>query len=147
MRDLMHVLVAILDLTPEQEFRVSAIIKRHVHSEKASVFSRYAMYGQGAPIFDRTDPENPKVIGHEEPKNKWLYDIMKAKAEQHAEMAQLPDEEVITWSVGSFKYEQKKDPCSVCGCNLMGTGKGYMTRYEKGVSTTWCQDCAPKEEE
>lgn len=147
MHELIAKLTEMLSLTPEQQFRVSAMIKRHVHSEKASVFHRYYMYAQGDRIYDRTDPDNPKLTGYGEPKDKWLHDIMKAKYEQHAEWAKMPDEEVITWSVGSFKYVQKKDPCSVCKCELTGTGKGYMTRYEKGVSTTWCKDCAPKDEE
>lgn len=149
MHELIAELTKMLNLTPEQMFRVSAMIKRYVHDEKASVFSRYAMYGQGAPIFDRTDPENPKVIGHEEPKNKWLHDIMKAKAEQHAEWAQLPDEEVITWSVGSFKYVQKVDPCCVCGEELTGkshtsTGRWVNDAYE---CKTYCPEHAPKDKE
>lgn len=134
-----------LNLTPEQQFRVSAKIKRYVHDEKASVFRRYAMYGRGAPIVDRADPENPKIIGHEEPKNKWLHDIMKAKAEQHRELAQLPDEEVITWSVGTHKYVQKADPCSTCGVEL--TGKPRTTVYDKGNKSTFCPTHAPKLED
>lgn len=106
MHDLIKDLTEYLNLTPEQQFRVSAKIKRYVHDEKASVFSRYSMYGQGDPIFDRTDPANPKIIGREQPKNKWLYDIMVAKALQHRSMSKLPDEQVITWDVGSFKYKQ-----------------------------------------
>lgn len=143
MHDLIAKLTEYLNLTPEQQFRVSAMIKRHVHSEKASVFWRYANYGQGAPIFDRTDPENPKVIGHEEPKNKWLHNIMQEKAKQHSEWSKLPDEKVITWSVGSFKYIQHIEPCSVCGTEL--TGKSYTRVVAKGENKTFCTIHAPPE--
>lgn len=146
MHDLIAKLTKFLDLTPEEQFRVSAMIKRHIHDEKASVFSRYAMYGQGAPIFDRTDPKNPVHTGkHEEPKNKWLHDIMKAKAEQHREWSKLPDEEVITWSVGTHKYVQKVEPCSVCKVDL--TGKPYARVVDKAGNRTYCVTHAPKDKE
>lgn len=144
----MHQLIAdltkLLNLTPEQQFRVSAMIKREIHSEKASVFHRYAMYGQGAPIFDRTDPNNPKVIGHEPAQNEWLHKIMVAKAEQHDEWSKMPDEEVITWSIGTHKYVQKVAPCSVCGTEL--TGKSYTSTYNKDGHKTFCPAHAPKDE-
>jgi len=57
------------------------------------------MYGQGDAIYDLTDPMNPKLIGREPA-------IMEGKYKQHLEMSKLPDEKVITWSVGSFKYVQ-----------------------------------------
>lgn len=142
----MHQLIAdlttYLNLTPEQQFRVSAMIKRNIHDEKASVFSRYAMYMQGPPIFDRTDPENPKVIGHEPAKDTWIHGIMKDKAAQHREWAKKPDEEVITWSVGSFKYVQKIDPCSVCGKDLTNrpAGEGYSSIRDKNGYRTFCQE-------
>lgn len=108
MHDLIKDLTEYLNLTPEQQFRVSAKIKRYVHDEKASIFSRYSMYGQGAGIYDNTDKNNPVLIGREEPKNKWLYDIMVTKAEQHREWSKYPDEKVITWDIGSFKYSANK---------------------------------------
>ena len=145
MRDLIDKLTEYLNLTPEQQFRVSAMIKRNIHSEKASVFHRYFSYSQGAPIFDRTDPENPVLIGHEEPKHPWLTNILEAKYKQHSEWAKMPDEEVITWSVGSFKYVQKVAPCSVCGVEL--TGKPYSSTYSKGVHQTFCPTHAPKWED
>jgi hypothetical protein len=144
MHELIEKLTEMLNLTPEQQFRVSAMIKRNIHDEKASVFHRYSMYMQGPPIFDRTDPENPKVIGHEPSLNPWLHSIMVDKAEQHAEWAKMPDEEVITWSVGSFKYVQKRDPCSVCGVDL--TGKPYAATYDKTGHKTFCATHAPKDE-
>lgn len=107
MHDLIHKLTEYLNLTPEQQFRVSAMIKRHIHSEKASLFHRYEMYSQGSPIFDRTDPENPILTGHEKAQNPWLHKILREKAKQHAAWADYADEDVITWDVGSFKYVRK----------------------------------------
>lgn len=107
MHDLIKDLTEYLNLTPEQQFRVSAKIKRHVHSQKCSVFHRYFMYSQGAAIFDRTDPDNIKVIGHEPVPHPWLSNILEMKYKQHKELAKLPDEEVITWDIGSFKYNKR----------------------------------------
>lgn len=143
LHDLIKDLTEYLNLTPEQQFRVSAKIKRYVHQEKASVFSRYAMYGQGHGIYDNSDPENPKLIGREEPKNPWLQNIMEQKAKQHRELSHLPDEEVITWDVGSFKYVQKIEPCSVCGIEL--TGKPYARVVANGVNNTFCENHIPEE--
>jgi len=41
MRSLIAELTEYLNLTPEQQFRVSAMIKRNIHAEKASVFHRH----------------------------------------------------------------------------------------------------------
>jgi hypothetical protein len=130
MHELIAELTEYLNLTPEQQFRVSAKIKRHIHEEKASVFGRYALYSQGH--------------GQEQPRDPWLHGILKEKAEQHRHWAKLPDEEVITWSVGSFKYVQKIEPCSVCGTEL--TGKPYTRIVSNGQNNTFCQEHAPKEE-
>jgi len=144
MHDLIADLTKYLGLTPEQQFRVSAKIKRYIHGEKADLFSRYSFYSRGMPIFDRTDPTNPIRTGYHPAKDEWLHNILKEKSEQHAEWANKPDEEVITWSVGSFKYVQKVDPCSVCGAEL--TGKSYSRIYAKGVHATFCELHTPKEE-
>jgi hypothetical protein len=148
MHDLIAKLTTMLSLTPEQQFRVSAMIKRHIHAEKASVFSRYHQYSLGAPIFDRTDPENPVHTGkHESGGNDWITNMLKMKAEQHEEWSQMPDNEVITWSVGSFKYVQHRDPCCVCQVDL--TGKPYAStgKYVNGVyeSKTYCAVHCPEE--
>lgn len=107
MHNLIKDLTEYLNLTPEQQFRVSAKIKRYIHEEKASVFHRYYLYSQGPPIFDRTDPENPKLIDYEPGEDPWLQDIMKEKYKQHEEWSKLSDEEVITWDVGTHKYIPK----------------------------------------
>lgn len=146
----MHKLIAdlteMLNLTPEQQFRVSAMIKRNVHDEKASVFRRYHHYSLGAPIFDRTDPENPVHTGkYESGGNDWLTRILKAKADQHAEWAKMTDEEVITWSIGTHKYVQKVEPCSVCKVEL--TGKPYGRVVDKNGNNTFCPEHYPKDED
>jgi len=110
--DLIADLTQYLELTPEQQFRVTAKIKRYVHTEKASVFHRYFLYSQGHPIFDKPyDPQNPnaerKIIGHQEAKDPWINSILKGKYEQHRDMANdLTDEQLVTWDVGTHKYRQ-----------------------------------------
>ena len=146
----MHQLIAdltkMLNLTPEQQFRVSAMIKRNIHAEKASLFHRYHHYSLGPAIFDRTDPENPVHTGrYESGGNDWLTNILESKYEQHSEWSEKPDEEVITWSVGSFKYVQKIEPCSVCKVEL--TGKPYTRVVANGQNNTFCPTHAPKDEE
>lgn len=146
MHDLIAKLTEYLALTPEQQFRVSAMIKREIHSEKASVFRRYHHYSLGPAIFDRTDPENPVHTGkYESGGNDWLTNILESKAEQHREWAQKPDEEVITWNVGSFKYVQKVEPCSVCKVEL--TGKPYGRVVDKNGNNTFCLEHYPKDED
>jgi hypothetical protein len=141
MRDLIENLTEYLNLTPEQQFRVSAMIKRNIHAEKASVFQRYFMYGQGDAIYDLTDPMNPKLVGREPAKDPWLNEIMEGKYKQHLELSELPDEKVITWSVGSFKYVQKIAPCSVCAVELT---EDYTSIYADGVCVTFCPTHAPE---
>ena len=143
MHDLIAKLTEYLSLTPEQQFRVSAMIKRHIHEEKASVFHRYSLYSQGPGIYDRTDPENPKLIGREPAPDPWLNNILKEKAEQHSEWARKPDEEVITWNIGTHKFVQKIEPCSVCKTEL--TGKPYARVVANGQNNTFCELHIPEE--
>jgi len=143
LHDLIDNLTESLNLTPEQQFRVTAQIKRLIHSEKASVFQRYAMYGQGVPIF-KGEGENAKVVGHQSPDDPWLHNLLKQKAEQHREMAEkFTDEQLVTWSVGSHKFRQTLSPCSECLADVSSAG-GYVTSYEEGKTTTFCKPCAIK---
>lgn len=143
MHDLIKELTEYLGLTPEQQFRVTAKIKRHIHSEKASVFHRYFLYSQGDGIYDYTNPEEPVLVGRKVAKDAWLNEVLKEKFEQHQELSHLPDEELVTWSVGTHNYQQKVAPCSVCGVDL--TGKPRASRYSKGVSSTFCEQHIPED--
>ena len=105
MHDLIAKLTEMLNLTPEQQFKVAAMIKRNIHSEKHSVYHRYFLYSQGIGIFDKTDPENPILIGKGPAKDAWLNSILEERYKAHAKLALLPDEELVTWNVGSHIYK------------------------------------------
>lgn len=95
-----------LNLTAKQQFKLTAKIKRLIHHEKADVYHRYAMYAQGAPIFDTvTDPENPILIGYELPKDQYIHKILFESYKNHEHWAKLSDEEIVTWDVGSHKFK------------------------------------------
>lgn len=133
---LINTLTEELKLTPKQQFRVTAKIKRLIHAEKADVFYRYSMYSQGLPIF-----EDGKLTGHGAPDDPFLHEILTNKAEQHREMAEeYTDEELVTWDVGTHKFRQEKPPCFKCGKDPAASG--YMTYYKDGKSSTVCRTCA-----
>lgn len=132
-----------LNLTPEQQFRVTAKIKRLIHHEKADLFNRYSLYSQGIPIFDRNDSENAKVIGHEPPQDPWLHGIMTNKAKQHAVWAKFLDEEIVTWNVGTHKFVQKLGSCDDCASTL-DTKVGYVRLSEGEKKQAYCNPCADR---
>lgn len=108
LHDLIANLTEYLNLTPEQQFRVTAKIKRHVHEEKASVFHRYFLYSQGEGIFEGEYP-NSVLVDREPAKDEFLNKIMESKYKQHAEMArEYTDEELVTWDVGTHTFKQGK---------------------------------------
>jgi hypothetical protein len=112
MHELIAKLTKDLNLTPEQQFRVTADIKRHVHEEKASLAHRLMLYAQGAPIFaDKglSDDGLPEfeLIGHEEPKDPQTYKILEWKYKTHEHWSKLADEKIVTWNVGSHVYSPK----------------------------------------
>jgi len=86
--DLVDNLTEELNLTPEQQFRVTAKIKRFVHYEKLDVYSRLKLY-----LDDLSD---------------YWKNFLDLKIKTHSDLAHAPDEEVVTWSVGTHKYSQKK---------------------------------------
>lgn len=106
LEDLIDKLTKDLSLTPEQQFRVTADIKRFVHQEKADLFSRYISYAQGIPIFDRTDPMSPMIIGYESPRDPWLHRLLLDSYDNHQHWASKTDEEIVTWDVGTHKFKQ-----------------------------------------
>lgn len=141
---LIHVLTEDLKLTPEQQFQVTAKIKRLIHAEKASLCYRLMHYAEGAPIYDRTDPEHPVRIGQEPPLDGFIYDTLKGKYETHEEWSKRPDKEVVTWSIGSHKFVQHLPPCKDCGEVLMGTTKSFMRVHGGQNDGTYCKLCAEK---
>lgn len=106
LHDLVDNLTEYLELTPEQQFRVTAKIKRLIHKEKQNVYYRYSLYAQGPGMYDRTDPENPIHIGYEAPQDPFLHNILSISAVNHAEWAKKTDEEIVTWDIGTHKFKQ-----------------------------------------
>lgn len=81
-----------LNLTPEQQFRVTAKIKRLIHIEKQDFAMRYAFYAEG-------------VFG-DYPKDPWLHEILSEAAERHQNWSTKTDEEIVTWDVGTHTFKQ-----------------------------------------
>ena len=143
LHELVDILTEELNLTPEQQFRVTAKIKRLVHFEKASVFHRYFTYSQGAPLFEG-EGENRKCTGHAPAEDEFLHGILEEKYKQHDAMArEYTDEELVTWDIGTHKFRQEKPPCADCECAVDNT-TGYLTTYTDGESITFCRPCAEK---
>jgi hypothetical protein len=143
LQGLIDALTEDLDLTPESQFRLTAQIKRLIHDEKASLCNRLMHYAEGMPIFDRTDPENPIKIGQEPPQDQFIYDTLKEKYLTHEEWAKKPDEEIVTWNVGSHIFVQDRPPCRVCGKVLKGTKESYLRIHGDGEDAgTYCKPCA-----
>ena len=129
LHDLIEDLTKTLNLTPEQQFQVTAKVKRLIHHEKANVYSRLAFYGE---------------LPNNEIRDKFVHDVCIEKAQQHQDMADnFKDEELVTWSVGSHVYVQAKPPCAVCGADLMKPRTSYMGIWEneKGYNY-YCKSCA-----
>jgi len=139
LHDLIANLTEYLDLTPEQQFRVTAKIKRYVHSEKAGVFNRYYLYSQGPGIF-----VEDKLVGHEPPADEFLNRILGEKYKQHSELAaDATDEELVTWSVGTHKYKQKLPLCTECSVEV-SPKVGYVGTFKDNEYVATCQPCAVK---
>ena len=133
-----------LNLTPEQQFRVTALVKRLVHNEKAELCHRLAHYCEGFPVYDRTDPKNPVPMGRKPPLDQFIYDTLKSKYEGHKEWSKKPDEEIVTWDVGSHRYVQQINPCNDCSKTLTGGKEAYVSRYDKELDGNFCKECAKK---
>lgn len=143
---LMENLTEYLGLTPEQKFRVAAKIKRHVHAEKHNLTFRLHEYCRGPGIYD----EGGNKIGEFEPQDKFISDTLYSKMKTHAEWARKPDEEVLTFDMGSHVYDQPRPPCQDCGVDLTSRESvkklgGLLTLYSKeGVKQAYCKPCADK---
>lgn len=107
LRELVDELTVSLNLTPEQQFRVTAKIKRLIHSEKFSVYMRYAEYANGRRVFvNNTDPNNPEVSHRLPAKDSFLLDALEEKRDTHLKWVQMTDEEIVTWDIGTHKYNK-----------------------------------------
>ena len=93
--ELMDSLEESLKLTPEQKFRVAAQIKRYVHFEKYSLLSR----------LDRhfIDPNGELAS------KKFIKIVLEEKISTHEQFMNLPDEEVLTFDMGNFKYYSREN--------------------------------------
>jgi hypothetical protein len=92
--DLIADLTTLLDLTDEQKFLVTAKIKRYVHGEKAEVYLRTLEWA--------TDFHTVKG------KNPFLEKTLEIKVKTHVELYEKPDDEIVTWDVGTHKFNSKK---------------------------------------
>jgi len=110
LHDLVEDLTEELNLTPEQQFRISAKIKRYVHEEKASVYYRYYLHSLpfGCKGEELTYIDVSKFSAEQ---HKRVSMALYESYENHQKWASLPDEEVVTWDVGSFKYPRSQPKC------------------------------------
>jgi hypothetical protein len=92
--DLIRDLDALLKLTDEQKFLVTAKIKRYVHGEKANVYHRVQGWATS--------------FGHEKGKNEFLEKTLELKVKTHEDLVSAPDEEIVTWDVGTHKWKSKQ---------------------------------------
>lgn len=119
-----------LNLTPEQQFRLTAKIKRLIHHEKADVYQRIALYseGPGGEVLDQ-----------------FIHETAQGKADSHLLWAEKSDEEIVTWDVGSHQFNQEKPPCQDCGKNLTPRGTAYLHTFSfPDGHAFYCQPCADK---
>lgn len=86
LHELMADLTTYLNLDPEQQFRVTAKIKRHVHSEKRFAYFRMWMYSRDG--------------------IRSLKGFLREKYQAHVALASLPDEDMVTWDVGSHRFNK-----------------------------------------
>lgn len=127
-----------LDLTPEQQFRVTARIKRLIHYEKHSVYQRYAEYSKGFPAYDL---EGNRKEDHE-PRDPWIHRILSEARDNHSYWSEKPDEEIVTWDVGTHKFRQELGNCDDCS-KVLATDTGYYRSRDKdGKRSNFCLSCA-----
>lgn len=125
LHDLVDNLTEYLDLTDEEKFRVTAKIKRYTHDDKANFAHRMWLYSDG--------PEK-------EEGDSFISDTLKMKFESHTALSLLPDEQLVTWDVGTHKFRQPKPPCTECHRVLEGVD--YLSLYKEGKTIHNCRPCA-----
>lgn len=128
LHDLIEKLTKNLNLTPEQQFRVTADIKRLVHEEKSHLLMRMCLYSEDS---------NAETIR----------DLLNSKQRTHEAWSNKPDEEIVTWDVGTHRFVQKIPPCSDCKIELGRDSKvaGYVHTHDGEKTPTdsyYCPPCA-----
>lgn len=108
LRELMEDLTQYLNLTPEQQFRVTAKIKRHVHGEKYMFAYRTLLNNDVMPVMKKSRIK--KKWKNHRLRLGWMIEELQNRVKNHQMWSTLPDESVVTWSVGTFTYPPKKAP-------------------------------------
>lgn len=84
-----------IDLTPEEKFKLTAHVKRFVHQEKAKIYEKWAHYTKSNGSNGRSsDP--------------WMHKVLKEALVMHETLMELPDDQLVTWSVGSHVFKQSR---------------------------------------
>lgn len=90
---------------PDFALKVTALVKRHVHDDKAGLMHRlmlYCDYGNRRGVKSRRVRNKVTLSGL-----RFMHETLKSKYETHSHYAKLADEEVVTWSIGRHKYDPK----------------------------------------
>lgn len=88
---------------PDYLLKVAAIVKRHIHCEKAMLcmrLSHYSRFSRGHAKGRRQ--KNKEILSG----LRFMQETLEDKFETHEAYAVLPDTQVITWDVGRHKYEK-----------------------------------------
>lgn len=94
-----------LNLTPEQQFQLTAKIKRYVHNEKLGLCQRLFRYSNFRRIGKgRRQKNKVKLSGL-----RFMQSFLQDKIDTHKQYIAATDEEIVTWDIGSHRYVQKKE--------------------------------------
>jgi hypothetical protein len=88
---------------PDRLLKIMGACKRLVHEEKAGLLIRmkhYCEFGKYRKAKGRRARNKVTLSGL-----RFMKEFIDSKFETHEKMCQLPDEEVITWSVGRHVYK------------------------------------------
>lgn len=105
--DVVEDLTKELSLTPEQQFLVTAKIKRLVHSEKISVYSRIFHYSTRPRCSAKgRRTRNKSILSG----LRFMKEFAEQKMKTHIDMANAEAKQIVTWSVGTHVYKQEPTP-------------------------------------
>jgi hypothetical protein len=89
---------------PDFELKITGIIKRHVHHEKEFLAFRTLLHNDCWPTSKRRRIRK-KWYGH---RLRWMVEELRTRYESHKQWGSLPDEQVVTWSVGRHVFKDGK---------------------------------------